>query len=150
MKGNYYVAKWEMYFDALWCVLDHDILFEWYVTENADTVTSILLEKETLAALREWKKKARGGREGKERVKRWKTLRLGVSGTDLSVRPFFFILLRILRACLIIGAALVLHFRSIRLSFRATPRWTIYSTARFRKAVRDWITRCGSEEEEKS
>jgi len=50
---------------------------------NADIVTSIPLEKETPAALWEWKKKRKG-----KRVKRWKTLqtRLGVSGTDLRPR----------------------------------------------------------------
>jgi len=50
---------------------------------NVDIVTSIPLEKETPAALR----------EKKGRVKRWKTLQtwLGVSGTDLrSAFPFFF------------------------------------------------------------
>lgn len=138
MKGNYYPAKWEMYFVARApvCVRSRYII-QVIRDGNADIVTSIPLEKETPAALREWKKKKR------KRIKRWKTLqtRLGVSGTDLRPRDplsFFF-----LSACLIIEAARPSRssIRSIRLSLDY-PRWTIYSTARFREAVKDRITRC--------
>jgi len=93
---------------------------------NVDIVTSIPLEKETPAALR----------EKKGRVKRWKTLQtwLGVSGTDLrSAFPFFFIP-RIPRAYLIIGESLV--FSSVRpLNSLTTSLFSDYTRGQFTRQL---------------
>lgn len=139
MKGNYCVAKWEMYFAAHTpvCVRSRYII-QVIRDGNADIVTSIPLEKETLAALREW-----GGKK-KEKSKTMENVANATGrvrhGSPRPTRSFF----PLLSFFFAPHPTRVLDNRS-RSSFTFAqfallsgyPRWTIYSTARFRKAVKD-------------